>query len=420
MTRKVRIIVATCIAVAALFWLTTLFQTKTGASKAEMPPREDAQHATPPVSSATSTIDGITDEERQHGEQVAAEIIAGEGHRFTVARVDAAYRRGKDEKERRQALSDLQDRRFPRAEAIRLLQAALADADLKVRLYAAELLYQLGSTAGREVLLTALHSITTGSLTAPAELLQAAEILNRYQEIIPPEFLLRLHELTGAPALIRIMAAQGDRAYDPLLLSAAERNPAGNVFNLGLAGTPGGLDVARQLFETAKNDRAKVSAAWTIYQLTSDRTALDFVMAVGEQKLTEKDGDRYLVADAVQEALRGLYLIKDTAVQGLLRQLIQLEDAAAANGALASLFYVQEDFDHVDKVVRDYLVSPTNFPQFDPTLIGRIAAVRNSAEISQLAAGTNRAFREHYLVPMQGLPPSSWIRLYLADVPVRR
>ncbi|HTL68433.1 MAG TPA: HEAT repeat domain-containing protein [Lacunisphaera sp.] len=346
----------------------------------------------------------------------AAATIARDQERFSINRVVEKLRKAVDGRERWLALSELRDPRFKRDDAIRVLQSALTDPDLKVRINAADLLFSLGSAAGRETLLQILRAAPDAQGEAAPELLHAADVLDRNLQAIPADLLLGLQKAFGNRWVAGIMAIQGNPQFLPYVEAAArEETIAGTLRNLGLLGSVDGYAFAKETYESTTDMRTRVAAAWAMFALAGDRAALNFVTAVAAQKSGGENGDQPADPYVIQEAWRELYVTNDPAVRELLSEAATSGDASA----LASLFYVQADYEFVDRFVRDYLQDPKAYPKADPALIGRIAAARNTPDLSTLASASSEVFRQFYYEPARGVPVESWIGHYLGDLPLR-
>lgn len=359
--------------------------------------------------------DKLTPQERAEISRLVGQAWAEEAQRFSAERVESNAAKAANEKERRLALAEFRDPRFPRDDAIRSLKTFLSDPSLNVRVYAAELMFKLGSKDAREMLLATLRSAPTLSLAELEDVVQAAQLLHRYGDDVPADLLIPVIKLRGARGLIGIMSAQHDPAFEPYLLAAARENPVGMMTHLGEAGIQEGYAIAKEKFENSTSPRIRVMAAWTMFQLKGDRDAFDHVFAVarGERGTGNGQAD----SDANMEARRRLYGVKDTAVRDFLRKQARETDALTNTCAIASLFYVQKDYAFVDAYLAEYLENPRNHVQKDGALMARLAVARNQPGLNELLAEQSSEFKKFFLAPARGVPPESWIHLYLSDLP---
>lgn len=352
---------------------------------------------------------------------LAEEIKKTSAVRWSVQRVADNYRRATTAEARRLALAEFQDWRFKREDAAQVLRGALRDADVGVRVFAADLLYQMGLADGKETLLEILRSVR--SLT-PHELLEAvtaAQILDRHREIIPADMLIGLYEETHYPGIIGLMAAQGDKNYLPYLLEAGRKQPNGNVHSLGLFGAPEGYALAKQVFENTRNAEVKIIAAWTLFRCNGDREALAYVLDHAAARLGSRVAEGY-DPYASGAAMRLLGITRDESIRPLLHQAANSSDSQTSGMALASLFYVQNDAAFVDQFVRNYLSDPgvRERSAVDPNLVWRIAASRNDPALNALAYAANADRTKWLIIEGKDRPVVEvWIRQYLSNIPRR-
>jgi hypothetical protein len=365
----------------------------------------------------------IVDEEREARLllALAEEIKKASAVRWSAQRVADNYRRAATAEARRLALAEFQDWRFKREDAAAVLRVALRDTDVGVRVYAANLLYQMGLADGKEILLEVLRSVRS---LAPQELMEAitaARILDRHREVVPPDLLIGLYEETGYPGVIGLMAAQGDKIYLPYLLEAARMQPNGTVHALGLLGAPEGYALAKQVFENTRNAEVKVMAAWALFRCKGDPVAFDYVLSQAAARLepeNRKDYDPY----AAQAAMRIIAATPAEPIRPLLHQAVNASDSQMSGMALASLFYIQNDTVFVDQFVRNYLSDPIvrERSAVDPNLVWRIAAARNDPSLTALAYAANADRTKQLIIEGKDRPVMDvWIRLYLSDIPRR-
>lgn len=337
--------------------------------------------------------------------------------------VEKILRDEKDAEARKAALGELLSHRFDRDDAIRVLELALKDSDVGVRVRAAELLYTLGSAAGKQVLLDAMQAAWDAqSASTRSAAVSAASVLTRFRETIPVDLLYQLYERFPHPGLLTTMAMQGNPRYFGFLAEALERESiAGNVFNLGVLGAPEGHAIAKRIFDSAPDDRTKVAAAWAMFRTGGDRAALDFILeraAVGATK--PKPADLSMTAaDAISDARRAVCITQDAAARDFLRQAVSVANGSVRNSSLASLFYVQRDYEFVDATIQKFFSNPAAYPGLDHNMVWRMAAARGSPAIEQAAQAQSPDFHDRYFVRLKGRPVEGWIWSYLSEIPLR-
>ena len=324
--------------------------------------------------------------------------------------------------ERFRLLGELRDPRYPRLEAIRVIEPYLNDPDLTVRLQAAELLYQLGSPAAHDFLLALLREAASNTTIPVDSGIQAAGILNRYREQIPADVLIGFQLRSGYPGVTGIMAMQGDPRFAPYVLSAVRTEAiAGNLFDLGLLASPEGQPLALDIYEHTGNETTKVAAAWALFRLTGERSPLDYVLGVADHLVTDRNGIQGVAPGAAQYAFREIAVTKDeAAVTFLHRAALESNFGEIRSAAVASLFYVHQDFEFVDDYISRYFVGPTAAENVDGELCRRIAAARAVPAITALAQRQNPDAYYREFVQLAGRPVESWIWNYLSHVPSSR
>lgn len=362
----------------------------------------------------------LTPAEQARVAEILASIRTAEARRFSADRVAEAYHAAPDAKARRLALAEFQDPRIPRADAIRVLTAALADGERSVRVYVCTLLYGLGSSAGKDTLMAVLLE---GPGLPEADLplaLQAAQILDSHHEAIPRDVLLALrprfqrHELNG------VMARQGDPTYLPYLMpGTGESAGTGTLWNLAVLAAPESLPFVREVFETTRNRTTKVAAAWAMYRIDGDVAALEHVLQLAERAL-DPPVPGVPPDDAVDFAWRAIRGIRHERARDLLRHSIESSPGRSFTADLTSLYFVQRDYDFVDRYLHAYLTDRKSHPQADIALIARLVAARNNPELNRLAAQMPEVARKFYFEPAQQFPAEYWNRHYPTQLPVSR
>lgn len=361
------------------------------------------------------------------GERADPALLLSLAKKFTerpsTAGVEKILRDEKNADTRKAAIGELLRHHFDREDAIRVLELALKDFDFGVRVRAAELLYTLGSSAGKQVLFEVMQSaLDSRSETTRSNAVAAASVLTRFRETIPVDLLYRLYEGFSHPGLLTTMAMQGNPRYFGFLAEALERESiVGNVFNLGVLGAAEGYPVAKRIFDSAPDDRTKVAAAWTMFRTGGDRAALDFVLERAALGVTtpKPAGLGMTALDAISDARRAVCITQDVAVRDFLRQAVSVSNGSASNSSLASLFYVQRDYDFVDTTIRKFFLDQTAYPGLDHNMVWRMAAARSSLAIEQAAQAQSPDFHNLYFVRLKGRPVEGWIWSYLSDIPMR-
>jgi hypothetical protein len=349
---------------------------------------------------------------------IVQSVRDADARRFSADRVADNYHAAVDAKARWLALAEFQDPRIPRDGAVRVLTAALADADLSVRIYASMLLYKLGSPAGKDTLLAALLQ---GPTLPEADLplaLEAAKILDSHYETIPREVLLALRPRFQRRELNGVMARQGDPTYLPYLMpnaSAGTVSP-GTVWNLAILAAPESGALVRDIFASTSNPITKVAAAWAMYRIDRDAPALEYVLQVAAQSFdAPKLGAR--PDDAVDFAWRAIRATRHERARDLLRRAVELMPSRSFTADLTSLYFVQCDYEFVDHYLTAYLSDRKSHPHADIALIARLVAARNSPELNRLAAQMPEGARKFYFEPMRAMPPEYWNRDHSTHLP---
>lgn len=361
----------------------------------------------------------LTPAEQARVVEILDSVRTAEDRRFSADRVAEAYHAAPDAKARRLALAEFQDPRFPRADAIRVLTAALADGERSVRVYACTLLYALGSSAGKDTLMTVLLE---GPGLPEADLslaLQAAQILDSHHEAIPRAMLLALRPRFQRRELNGVMARQGDPAYLPYLMPSTPQETAGpgTLWNLAVLAAPESLDFVRKVFATTSNRGTKVAAAWAMYRIDGDLAALEYVLQLAERAL-DAPVPGVLPNDSADFAWRAVRGIRHERARALLRRSIESSPGRSFTADLTSLYFVQRDCDFVDRYLQAYLTDHKSHPYADIALIARLIAARNTPELNRLAAQMPEVARKFYFEPMQKIPAEYWNRHYPTQLPV--
>lgn len=338
----------------------------------------------------------------------------------TVAPLEKELREEREPEQRKAAIGQLLSHHFDRADAIRVLKIALNDPDSSVRVRAAELLFTLGSPAGKPVLLDIMRAALGSQPEAKSSAANAARILSQFREVIPADLLYPLYREFSHPSLLTTMAMQGDTRYFDFLIEALRSEEiAGNVFNLGVLGAPNGYAIAKQIFDSTSNERTKIAAAWAMFRTGGDRAALGLVLERAALGVTTPKPPELATSATIADARRAVYVTKDEAVRDFLRQAVSTPIAGVNNPSLASLFYVQRDYAFVDPIVRDVLSGHGADRGFDHNLVWRIAAARGTPEIDAAARTQSSEFHELYFNRFKDRPVEGWIWSYLSDIPMR-
>lgn len=364
--------------------------------------------------------EALTPAERRRVEEILAQNRAYAAERASTRRLEVKLRQAATPLERRALLGELRDRHYARDNVMRVLDAHLDDPDPGVRVEAAHLLYEFGSHAGKGTLLAVMRSALAPTADTLSDAVEAAQVLNRFREVIPSDLLFELYDKRSHPELLSVMAMQGDPKYMPFFLEAAEEPSyvAGIVHELGVLGVPDGYAFAKQVFASTKNERTKVAAAWAMFRTGGDRDALNFVLKYAGHEFADLKEAPKPDPYTSQAALRSLFVTKDDTVRTFLRQTIAANDAWTSSASLASLFYVQKDYEFVDNYIRNYLSDPTvrTGSSIGDNLIGQMAAARNDPALAALAREKSPEFYNYHFVQWRSV--ESWIWSYLSDIPL--
>lgn len=420
-----KIIIATglvAIGIAVFVWVRTWSGLFGDASASHQAPESSATSSPDPRSPAG---DQLTPEDQAEATRVLAEYRSWEAERSSTRRIEAALRTTSVAEDRKRLLGEMRNRHYARDEAIALLTAYLNDPDAGVRVYAAELLYEMGSAAGREALLHVMRSAVDPSAPNLSAAVSAAKVLNRFRELIPRHLLIELYDKRGHPGLLGVMAMQGDPAYARFILEIGEEpsNVIGAVHKLGVLGAPEGYSFAKQVFESTHNERAKVAAAWAMFRTAGDHNALDYVIRIAGGEPRDLNGYKGTGdLQAIHDAMRLVYITKDAAVRQLLRDSVASPYTSISSSSLVSLFYIQEDYGFVDDYLRRYFSDPAikADSSIDGNLAWRIAVARNNPSLTALARESNSTGYQYHFVEMNGRSVvEAWIWSHLSDIPLR-
>lgn len=352
---------------------------------------------------------------------LADEVGKATAVRWSAQRVADNYRRAATAEGRHRALAELRDSRFKRDDAARVLRDALRDTDVGVRVFAANLLYEMGLADGKETLLEILRSARSLTPHELTEVVTAAQILDRHREIIPADLLIELYEETEYGGIVRLMALQGDERYLPYLIASARKEPNSSVHSFGLLGVSEGHVMASQVFKNTRSAEVRVAAAWAMFRCGGDLDALAYVLDQAAARLGQGVKEGY-DPDASGAAIRLISITRNESVLPLLHQAVMVNSSSTSGTALASLFYVQNDAAFVDQFVRNYLSDPAvrESSAVDPNLVWQIAASRNDQSLSALAYAANPDRTRRLIIEGKDRPVVEvWIRQYLSDIPRR-
>lgn len=369
----------------------------------------------------------VSDDPQSRGareEQKNAELLLSLAKQFSSSpsaeQVAQALRGANSADERRAALGQLLSHHIDRGEAIRLLEDVLTDESLKVRVRAAELLYTLGSAAGRQTLLEVLRHGTVPDPQTLSESVAAAGVLSKFRESIPGELLQEVYERHSHPALLSIMAMQGDSRYLPFLIDAVrDEEIVGNIINLGVLADQRSYSAVKRIFDSSRDESARIAAAWSMFRTGADRAALDYVRERAGLGITTPASVEKNITESVGEARSVIYVTRDETVRDFLRQAVAAPAADVSSAALASLFYVQQDYAFVDALLKSYFADGRIAGGADHNLIWKISALRNVPEIEAAARARNDDAYQRYFVRFKARPAEGWIWSYLRKLPMR-
>jgi len=420
-TTKYGIILALVAGIAGIyFW-------RTGRTALAGKESEPAQHSV--VAAEPKRAGESRDVKREAGAllEIARRVTSAERDRWSADRVISELKSAKTSADKQRTLGQLRDGRYDRKAAIEALRLALKDDDIAVRVLAADLLFQWGSTDGKQTLLKIVSEARSTPAADLIQVVRAAEVLSNNKETIPYDSLVALYRETRDAGVLRVMAAQKDDRYLAFLLERARAEPNGMVRLIGDLGASGGYDVAKQVFERTRSPEVLVDAAWAMYRCGGDEQALAYLVAQARAGLEGKQGTDPFAANL---AIQHLALIPSESARQVLEEAMQSSNGSASSAALASLYFVQKDFAYVDQFLITYLEHPSTQAQqagdgaakpmwsVNQNLIWRIVRERNDPHITSLAITANRGRSEDFLGTAGAFPvANTWLRGYLRMIP---
>lgn len=343
-------------------------------------------------------------------------------HANVRARIERALATG-DPLEWNPAITDLMSPVYERDEVIAVLTGLLHHPTWEVRTRVADLLLQLGSSAGVPVLQAALLAGADGAAISELAVATAATRLHLYRHPIDSATLMRAYQRHKMPELLRVAVMQ----QVPELGAMARDRWAANLqgYEATWIAAFGGLKdaeaIERYRWGLKAEPRTQLISQWALYQATGDETFLNQIIATARQTAgleAKTETSWRLLKGEVFDLLK---LVTVPRAQQALREIA--DQSATKTGdedtfarSFTALFYLHRDFAFVDQRLMQFFRGEFQGSGIDRGLMMRIAAARRTPDLEAAAWRFNPGAYEREFIQQRDRPVEQWVNL--SNVPV--
>ncbi|MGH7958684.1 MAG: hypothetical protein ACREH8_16990 [Opitutaceae bacterium] len=323
-------------------------------------------------------------------------------------------------------MAELLNDNYKLEEAIAVLSGFLNHSAWEVRVAAARLLLELGSTAGVPVLNAALHAAAIGELSVDfAE--ASAGSLHRFRQAIDPKDLYQCYARFRTLDLLIVATMQQVPEMRDLVREWRVTNQSAHDKDWMAAylDMRDAESIARYERRISSNDpRSRLLGHWALYRALGRPEHLDYVISSARQiaGLEPRKEENQPWTGTMTLVFEFLSITIDPKTTKALEEIADIA-AKHPNGSycfslsFAPLYYLHKDNAFVNRRVMEFLRGEYRGPGVDRQFMLVIAAERRTPEIDALARAFNALAYEYALSTARRRPVEGW-GMSMTHVPV--
>ncbi len=321
------------------------------------------------------------------------------------------------------AVGELLDPLYDRDQAIAVLTDLLKYPNWVVRTRVADLLLQLGSSAGVPDLQAALRAGADGAAISELAVVTAATRLHLYRYPIDSATLMRAYQLHKMPELLRVAVMQQVPELGAMARDRWATNQQGYeaTWIAAFGGLKDAEAIERYRWGLKAEPRTQLISQWALYQATGNEAYLDQIIATARQTAgfeAKTETSWRLLKGEVFDLLK---LAPVPRAQHALREIADQSatktgDEDTFSRSFTALFYLHRDFTFVDQRVMRFFRGEFQGSGIDRGLMMRIAAARRTPDLEAAARRFNPGAYEREFIQQRDRPVEQWVNL--SNVPV--
>ena len=397
--------------IAGIFWLYLKQQDEGASGKPDGPAKAHAKSPSTPPGGSTIAVERKSQDAKESIASLRAAKLVWHDVNEARNRLNQALA-SNDYKIWEPVIGELVNPNYRREEAIAVLSELLEHRDWRVRIRAAQELHELGSNAGLPTLRLALQSASGGADIPSIMVLTAVRTLQRAGETIDPQDLKAVYQKYQSDELIKIAAQQGA----PWTADIVRQKRATNAMIVptellaAYLGMNDAESIQRFNLLLSINAESKVLGNWALYRATGDVAPLQYLVDVVRSFNGLSGPIVDITGDAGSMAIHLLSITQHPLVEKTLEEIMDHQVGKEGglgisfSGALASLYFVQKDYDFIDQRLSNFMRG--NYPASGAGsgLLWDIASSRRTPEIEELALARNPGEYDLRFIRMRGRP----------------